>query len=152
MRPSLVFSALAAALFFPTPLLAGTAPNGLRGVWALSHADCRRDVAGQFDRDEIDRVIATSYRMIGFCNDGMELLFQPHRCVFKAASARSGTVTIQADCRFRYARSSGRFIIHRTGPDTMAFHPNTLAVENGIRQDSYVRCSTSYVCAEELDP
>ncbi len=123
----------------------------LQGVWAHTPADCRRDLDGEWDRGEIDRVIATSFEKIGICPNGVEILFQPQHCTATSVSATSSGLEVRGPCRVKGYHLDARFIIKRT-PFGISFNKDDFNANYFWIEGDYVRCSKSYSCTEPLNP
>jgi len=130
---------------------AATSLADLQGVWAHTPADCKRDLAGEWQRGEIDRVTATSYSKIGICRDGVEMLFQPQHCTATSVSATSSGLEVRGPCRVKGSHLKARFTIKHT-PFGISFNMKDFDAGYFWIEGDYVRCSKSYSCTEPLNP
>lgn len=124
----------------------------LQGSWARSKADCHADVAGKLARGDIDRVIATSYEMIGICREGIELLFQPQHCTIQSAVPGAGGLTLSGPCQVKGQPNPARFTITPLPSGAIRFNEQDFAQNYFSISGDYVRCSRAYTCTEPLDP
>jgi hypothetical protein len=114
-----------------------------KGIWAHSEADCALKTSGRLDADDVDRVTSSSYELVGICEDGIDLLYQPVNCGTSGAVRQDDLVELSAACRIKdyVADRRERVLIKVQDPDTILFADPKFMVFG-----KYVRCTRSYSC------
>jgi hypothetical protein len=113
------------------------------GIWAHSEDDCKKKMSGALDKGDLDRVQTSSYELVGICEDGLDMLYQPVNCGASDIGKQEDVVEFRAACRIKdyVADKRERVLIKIDNPDHIEFIDKDFMVFG-----RYVRCSRSYEC------
>jgi hypothetical protein len=113
------------------------------GIWAHSEDDCKKKMSGALDKGDLDRVQTSSYELVGICEDGLDMLYQPVNCLASDIGKQEDVVEFRAACRIKdyVADKRERVLIKVDDPDHIEFTDKEFTVFG-----RYVRCSRSYEC------
>ena len=148
MRRLVLVGLLCGALAGGVAALAGQveSPGTLKaftGIWAHSDDDCKKKMSGALDKGDLDRVQTSSYELVGICEDGLDMLYQPVNCLASDIGKQEDIVEFRASCRIKdyIADERERVFIKVEDPDHIEFTDKDFMVFG-----RYVRCSRSYAC------
>jgi hypothetical protein len=115
----------------------------LTGIWAHSEEDCKMKMSGALDKGDLDRVQTSSYELVGICDDGLDMLYQPVNCGASDIVKQEELIEFRAACRVKdYVADKRERVLLKVGDsDHIQF-----ADQNFMVFGSYVRCSRSYSC------
>lgn len=113
------------------------------GIWAHSEDDCKKKMSGALDKDDVDRVQTSSYELVGICEDGLDMLYQPVNCGASDIGKQKDVIEFRAACRIKdYVDDKAqRVLIKVEDPDHIEFIDKDFMVLG-----RYVRCSRKYEC------
>ena len=113
------------------------------GVWAHSDADCQAKMSGRLDKDDVDRVTASSYELVGICADGIDMLHQPVNCGASGFVKQEDLIEFSAACRIKdfVDDRRNRVLLKVQDADTILFADPKFMIFG-----RYVRCSRQYTC------
>jgi hypothetical protein len=113
------------------------------GIWAHSEDDCKKKMSGALDTGDLDRVQTSSYELVGICEDGLDMLYQPVNCLASDIGKQEDVVEFRASCRIKdyIADERERVLIKVDDADHIEFTDKEFMVFG-----KYVRCSRSYAC------
>ena len=120
--------------------------KALTGIWAHSEDDCQKKMSGALDKGDLDRVQTSSYELVGICEDGLDMLYQPVNCGAFDIAKREDVIEFWAACRIKdyVADKRERVLIKADDPDHIEFTDKDFMVFG-----RYVRCSRSYECENQ---
>lgn len=124
-----------------------TASRSLSGIWAHSENDCQIKLSGQLDNPDLSRPDQTPLGLIGFCKDGMDLLYQPVHCDAHDVRAQDGGFAWSGACHVKdYDPKPLRLFIKSDAPNAISFRDRDFEGSDFAIEGSYVRCSLTYKC------
>jgi hypothetical protein len=121
----------------------GESLKDFTGIWAHSEDDCKKKMSGALDKGDLDRVQTSSYELVGICDDGLDMLYQPVNCGASGIVKQNDLVEFSAACRIKdyVADKRQRVLLKVQDPDTILFADQEFMVFG-----RYVRCSRTYSC------
>jgi hypothetical protein len=113
------------------------------GIWGHSEDDCKKKMSGALDRGDLDRVQASSYELVGICDDGLDMLYQPVNCGASGIVKQEDLIEFHAACRIKdyVADKRQRVLLKVEDADHIQFADQEFMVFG-----KYVRCSRTYAC------
>jgi hypothetical protein len=113
------------------------------GIWAHSEADCEKKMSGALDKGDMDRVQTSSYELVGICENGLDMLYQPVNCGASEIIKEEDMIKFRAACRIKdyVSDKPERVLLKAEGKDDILF-----ADPNFMVFGRYVRCSQTYTC------
>jgi hypothetical protein len=103
--------------------------------------------------DDLSHSTGARYRLIGFCSNGFDMLYQPVGCNASSIGAPSGTIELSAACRVKdYPLSHLHIGIRVNSGNTISFSQSDFANADFSISGDYRRCSRRYTCVEGPDP
>jgi hypothetical protein len=117
-----------------------TSLKDLTGIWAHSEADCKK-----FDTE--NPTTLKTYELVGICNDGLDLMYQPVRCTASAAVRRADKLHVAAVCWTKGLYQTRHSIgITIKGGDAISFNESDFDKAAFSITGDYVRCNRYYRC------
>jgi hypothetical protein len=127
-------------------------PQGLLGLWAHSEADCRAKLSGQLDRDDRGNGQNAEYELVGFCKNGMDLLYQPIFCAADKVEMSGSNYNFSGRCRVKdYPVANLAFKIRPSAANGLSFDEKDFGNSDFAISGDYVRCMPDYKCVGDLD-
>lgn len=127
-------------------------PQTLLGLWAHSQADCGAKVSGRLDKGDRGNWQNAEYQFVAFCNNGMELPYQPVFCAADHVEASGSDYTFSGRCRVKdYPAATLAFKIRAAGATGVSFDEKDFSNSDFAIAGDYVRCTPTYKCTGTLD-
>ena len=113
------------------------------GIWAHSEADCEKKMSGALDKGDMDRVQTSSYELVGICENGLDMLYQPVNCGASQITKQEDMIKFRAACRIKdyVSDKQDRVLLKVEGKNDILFADPDFMVFG-----RYVRCSQTYTC------
>jgi hypothetical protein len=148
MRGFIFASVLCGAMTSAAPAIEGNVESvdslkDFTGIWAHSEDDCKKKMSGGLDAGDLDRVQTSSYELVGICDDGLDMLYQPVNCGASGIVKQHELIEFSAACRIKdyVADKRQRVLLKVEDSDHIQFADQEFMVFG-----KYVRCSRSYAC------
>jgi hypothetical protein len=117
------------------------------GIWGPSAADCEAKLSGRLDQEGVDRATATKHLLIGICDHGLDVLYQPVYCRGSRIMRRADSVEFLAACRVKdYPEKRFQIKIMLRAPDAISFNEKDFPADYFWLSGDYQRCNRAYTC------